>query len=264
MAKPEYVYPKSKRWPIRDKQHAELAATYLLAGRGKPSDWPRVFRALDTHWGKSKEVRLLLDRYLRQGPPPSKRSAPNPMAKRSKSNPDPMCAVPYDDFRAYGPDYEATYWELRGEHDERIKKHNDYSQPPRHAAILGRMHQYKFEAWQELQGHCDRENPLSPGERARGKSPRVIRIGGRLAGHDGPWEPLRGAPVALTQRDGLWTLTHTPSGTGLRSFKTKAKAKAHFKRAQKAVRLTAKDWKFPTWKTTTKTQRAKVRRWIEA
>lgn len=85
MARPQYVYPKSKRWPIGDAKHAELAATYLLAGRGRPSEWPTVFKALQKHWPRNKEVQKLLDRYLRVGPPPSKRSKPNPMAKRKAS-----------------------------------------------------------------------------------------------------------------------------------------------------------------------------------
>lgn len=85
MAKPQYVFPKAKRWPIGDKKKAEKAAEGLIAGRGRASDRVKVFKALEKYWGKNKEVRKRLDQYIREGPPPSRRAKPNPGMKKTKA-----------------------------------------------------------------------------------------------------------------------------------------------------------------------------------
>ena len=285
----QYVYPRSKRWPIGDQEHARLAATYLLAGRGKPSDWPTVFEALQKHWGKDPEVRKLLRQYLRQGPPPSKRARPNPSAKKGPRgpvhaprargpgrkdlpNPADVCDISYEAFRAYGPDFTETYWELRQEHDERIRKHNDYSQPPKLARILGRMHETKMQVWEEHQRLCEAEgNPKVPKPNPCGKPKskpkakakpkanpaRSVRVDGRLRRYTGPWERLS-STVALTRPGKLWTLTHSPSGMGLKRFKSKAKAKAFAKKADKRAKLGR--WKM--WKMASNPERASVAKWL--
>lgn len=83
-SRPRYVFPARKRWPIYDQAHAIRAAEYLLAGRGKPGDWPAVWKTVNRWWGKVPEVRKLLDRYLAEGPPPGKRAATNPAAALKK------------------------------------------------------------------------------------------------------------------------------------------------------------------------------------
>ena len=71
------MFPKRNAWPIGTLAKARTAAGYLLAGRGKPAEWPKVWRALNKRWGKDGEVKKLLNRYLSKGPPPSKRAKAN-------------------------------------------------------------------------------------------------------------------------------------------------------------------------------------------
>ena len=64
------------------------------------------------------------------------------MPRRSSHERCETCGMRYDEIKCSFTFAEARR-ELRMEHDARIRTSNDYSRPPRRAAILGRMHQFK-------------------------------------------------------------------------------------------------------------------------
>lgn len=49
-----------KKWPIGDLEHAKRALTYVLAGRGLPTDWSEVVSDVEKKWGKNPEIQELL------------------------------------------------------------------------------------------------------------------------------------------------------------------------------------------------------------
>jgi DNA-binding transcriptional ArsR family regulator len=64
-----------------------------------------------------------------------------------------FCGIRYADVTT-GASFTEVRDHLRREHDKRISETNDYSLPPRRAAVLGRMHQEKVEAFDEHVRTC--------------------------------------------------------------------------------------------------------------
>lgn len=69
----------------------------------------------------------------------------------------PSCGLAYRRMHAEGlPSWKETYWELRQEHDRRIRELGDYHLPARRSAVLGRRFAFKQALWAEHVVQCTR------------------------------------------------------------------------------------------------------------
>lgn len=72
-----------------------------------------------------------------------------------------FCGIRYADVTT-GASFAEVRDHLRRAHDKRISESSDYSLPPRRAAVLGRMHQEKVEAFNEHVLSCWESGVIHP------------------------------------------------------------------------------------------------------
>lgn len=77
----DFVFPDDRRWPINTKARAMTAIRYMHAGRGKPSDYPTIGRAIRRRWGHNRAV---MDELRRLKPKTTPRRKPK---TKPKANP---------------------------------------------------------------------------------------------------------------------------------------------------------------------------------
>jgi len=58
LASSDFVFPRTRRWPIGDKAHAYWALEYMVAGRGKKSEYDTIEKAVFARWSPSQNPQL--------------------------------------------------------------------------------------------------------------------------------------------------------------------------------------------------------------
>lgn len=85
----------------------------------------------------------------------------------------PYCGLKYRDFRAPGqPSFSEVYEERRANHDKRIRCGDYSNQPNRRHGILGQMHMFKRESFEEHVRYCAQaDEAVRNGEAVPGWAP---------------------------------------------------------------------------------------------
>jgi hypothetical protein len=58
LASSDFVFPRTRRWPIGDKAHAYWALEYMVAGRGRKSEYDTIEKAVFARWTPSRNPQL--------------------------------------------------------------------------------------------------------------------------------------------------------------------------------------------------------------